>query len=167
MYPHIGNLTSNVYFLVNDPSEVVSVCHRGPSVHMPVILEGNHVTCNARSRLTRFSSPNYPWHHLTHISLSRAPPKPHFQTLFPTWLDSALKRKKMTKNVTSISQFWSPLLGTNILSTKLKKQVSVFFIPFLCFLYSLGFVGIWVLNSGCVHSNCWVFGGFGCMGFVY
>lgn len=166
MYPPISNLTPNIYFLVDDPPKIVSVCHHGPSVHMPVILDGNRVTCSARSRLTQFSSPNYPRHHLTHISLSRAPPKSHFQTLFPTWLDSALKRKKATKKATSISQFWSPL-DTDILSTKPKKQVSVFFIPFLCFLYSLGFVGIWVLNSGCVHNNCRVFGGFGCMEFVY
>lgn len=161
MYLPIGILTPNVYFLVDDSPEVISVCHRGPSIHMPFILDGNHVSCNARSRLTQFTSPNYPWHHLTHISLSRAPPT-HFQTLFSTWLHSALKRKKATL----ISQFWSPL-DTDILSTKPKKQVSVFFIPFLCFLFSLGFVGIWVLNCGCVHSNCQVFGGFGCIGFVY
>jgi len=66
MYPPIGNLTPNVYFLVDDLLEVVSVCHRGPSVNMPVILDGNRVTCSARSRLTRFTSPNYPRHHLTH-----------------------------------------------------------------------------------------------------
>jgi hypothetical protein len=116
------------------------VSHRGPSVHMPVILDEN------RSRLTEFPSPNCPRHHLTHstrISLSRAPPKSHIQTLFPTRLHSPLKRK-----ATSIFRFWS-LLDTDILSTKPKKQMSVFFIPFLCFLYSLGFVSICVLKSGC------------------
>jgi hypothetical protein len=66
MYLPIGNLTPNVYFLVDDPLEVVFVCHRGPSVHMPVILDENRVTCSAQSRLTRFTSPNYPRHHLTH-----------------------------------------------------------------------------------------------------
>jgi hypothetical protein len=66
MYPPIGNLTPNVLFLVDDLPEVVSVCHRGPSVHMPVILDGNRVMCSAWSHLTRFTSPNYPRHHLTH-----------------------------------------------------------------------------------------------------
>jgi hypothetical protein len=66
MYLPIGNLMLNVQFLVDDPPEVVSVCHRGPSVYMLVILDGNCVTCTAWSRLTQFPSPNYPRHHLTH-----------------------------------------------------------------------------------------------------
>jgi hypothetical protein len=135
MYPPIGNLTPNVQFLVDDPSEVVSVCHREPSVHMPVILDKNCVTCSARSRLTQFPSPNYPRHHLTHTYHCLVPLQNiTFKICSPLDFTLPLKRKKATKKVTSISQFWSPL-DTDILLTKPKRQVNVFFIHFFCDFY--------------------------------
>jgi hypothetical protein len=38
MDPPIGDLTLNVQFLVDDPLDVVHLFHRGPFVHMPVVL---------------------------------------------------------------------------------------------------------------------------------
>jgi hypothetical protein len=95
MYPLIGNLMPNVQFLVDDPPEVVYVCHRGPSVHMPVILYGNRVTCSARSRLTQFPSPNYPRHHLTHTYHCLVPLQNiTFKKNFPTRLHSPTQKEE-------------------------------------------------------------------------
>jgi len=101
------------------------------------------------------------------ISLSRAPhqcPKLHFQTLFPTQLHSLLK----TKKATSISQFCSPLnftLHRDSLNQTKKAGECLFHSFFVLSIYfrvcqHLGF-------EEWVHSNCRVFGGFGCLGFKF
>jgi len=43
MYSAIDNLTPNVQFLV-DPPDVVHLFHFGPSVHMPIVLDGKQRT---------------------------------------------------------------------------------------------------------------------------
>jgi len=96
--------------LVDDPPEVVSVCHHGPSVHMPVIVDGNRVTCSARSRLTQFPSPNYPRHHLTHSTQISLILLDHCGDLLAYFLSSPTP--KQTVGVGEI-RFQSPAIADN------------------------------------------------------